>query len=120
MTDPGWFDVAGGKLTTYRHMAEETLDQIVRFLKIDAKPCSTAETPLVEDATFSAIIPPPVSEAAVAHFCRNEWARNLDDIMIRRTSWRHYHRDHLVIAGAASQIGWVKFSDGLRNKPNPN
>jgi glycerol-3-phosphate dehydrogenase len=32
------------------------------------------------------------------HFCRNEWALHLDDIMIRRTSWHYYHRDAHVVA----------------------
>src|SRR5439155_26253099 len=30
--EPGWWDVAGGKLTTYRLMAEQTVDQIVKSL----------------------------------------------------------------------------------------
>ena len=30
---PGWWDVAGGKLTTYRLMAEQTVDQIVTRLR---------------------------------------------------------------------------------------
>jgi glycerol-3-phosphate dehydrogenase len=119
MTDPGWFDVAGGKLTTYRHMAEETLDQIVKFLKINAKPCRTADVPLVEDASFSAVIPPPLSEEAVIHFCRNEWVIHLDDVMIRRTGWRHYHRDHLAIAHEVAKwmaklLGWD--SERLQNE----
>jgi glycerol-3-phosphate dehydrogenase len=82
----------------------------VQFLKIDAKSCETANVPLVEDAKFSAIVPPPVSQEAVIHFCRNEWAIHLDDIMIRRTSWRHYHRDHESIA---QQVA-IWMSDALR------
>jgi len=34
----------------------------------------------------------------VEHFCSHEWAVHLDDVMIRRTSWRYYHSDHLTIA----------------------
>ena len=30
MPEPGWFDVAGGKLTTYRLIAEQVVDRIVR------------------------------------------------------------------------------------------
>ncbi|HYO25863.1 MAG TPA: glycerol-3-phosphate dehydrogenase/oxidase, partial [Lacipirellulaceae bacterium] len=30
MNNPGWWDVTGGKLTTYRLMAEETVDRIVK------------------------------------------------------------------------------------------
>jgi glycerol-3-phosphate dehydrogenase len=35
---------------------------------------------------------------AVMHYVRNEWCMHLDDLMIRRTSWRYYHRDHMQIA----------------------
>jgi glycerol-3-phosphate dehydrogenase len=98
MPQPGWFDVAGGKLTTYRHMAEETVDQIVDFTGVDARSCDTATQPLLSQPSFSGIIPPEVSREAVEHFVRNEWAIHLADVMIRRTSWRYYHRDHGAIA----------------------
>ncbi len=101
MSHPGWWDVTGGKLTSYRLMAEETVDDVGRFLKASLRPCSTATTPLLEnpDTTpVSGILPPEVSQAAVEHFCEQEWAVHLDDVMIRRTSWRYYHSDHLNIA----------------------
>jgi glycerol-3-phosphate dehydrogenase len=99
MTEPGWFDVAGGKLTIYRLMAEQTIDQMVRHAGLRARSCTTATTPLlVGDAKFSGILPPTVSKEAVEHFCRHEWAIHLSDVMIRRTSWRHYHRHHMEIA----------------------
>ena len=106
MTEPGWFDVAGGKLTTYRLMAEQTVDQIVRHANLSARPCTTATTPLLADAaTFSGILPPKVSKEAVEHFCNEEWAIHLSDVMIRRTSWRHYHRNHMQIAEQVA--GWM-------------
>ena len=49
MSHAGWWDVTGGKLTTYRLMAEETVDAIVRFLGAKAAPCRTATTPLLEN-----------------------------------------------------------------------
>ena len=102
MPQPGWIDVAGGKLTTYRLMAEQTIDAVVDFTKTSSKPANTAATPLLPDEPqpprFSGILPPPVSREAVEHYCRNEWAVHLDDCLIRRTSWRYYHRDHLAIA----------------------
>ena len=101
MPQPGWIDVAGGKLTTYRLMAEQTIDAVVEFTKTSSKPPSTAETPLLPDEPqprFSGILPPPVSREAVEHYCRNEWAVHLYDVMVRRTSWRYYHRDHFVLA----------------------
>ncbi|MDZ4656367.1 MAG: glycerol-3-phosphate dehydrogenase/oxidase [Bythopirellula sp.] len=117
MSHPGWWDVTGGKLTTYRLMAEETMDQVVGFLRCQAAPCQTAILPLVEqrEATFmSGILPPPVSQESVATACHEEWALNLDDVMIRRTSWRYYHRNHLAIAEQVAD--WMavelKWSDG--------
>jgi len=98
---PGWFDVVGGKLTTYRLMAEQTVDRIVRRLGRTVAPCSTAEVRLLspeETPGISAIIPPESSRALVEHFCRNEWAVHLDDVMIRRTSWHYYFVDAALIA----------------------
>jgi glycerol-3-phosphate dehydrogenase len=42
---------------------------------------------------LSSITPPPFRREAVEHYCRNEWARHVDDVMVRRTSWHYYHRD---------------------------
>jgi glycerol-3-phosphate dehydrogenase len=102
MSHPGWWDVTGGKLTTYRLMAEETIDQVVPYLGGQSTPCTTAVEPLldaVEPASGSGVLPPPVSRDVVVRACHAEWARHLDDVMIRRTSWRHYRRDHLSLAG---------------------
>jgi glycerol-3-phosphate dehydrogenase len=114
MSHPGWWDVTGGKLTTYRLMAEETVDAVARYVgKAEAK-CKTAALPLLDGnvvGNTSGILPPPVSAALVRHFCHDEWARHLDDVMIRRTSWRYYHRDQLEIAARvaewmANEMGW--------------
>jgi glycerol-3-phosphate dehydrogenase len=108
MSHPGWWDVTGGKLTTYRVMAEEAVNKIVRQLGITGPACQTADVPLLQNGEtdqFSSILPPPVSEAAVEHYCRKEWARRLDDVMIRRTSWRYYNTDHLAIAEQVA--GWM-------------
>ena len=104
--EPGWWDVAGGKLTTYRLMAEQTVDRIVKHLGCRAAPCVTAETPLLspEDADdLSRITPPAVTPEAVRHYCRNEWAVHLDDVMVRRTSWHYYHRDADRIAARVGE-----------------
>jgi glycerol-3-phosphate dehydrogenase len=114
MNRPGWWDVTGGKLTTYRLMAEETLDAIARFLNQKNAKCQTAELPLLDASELvygSGILPPPVSSELVTHFCKQEWARHLDDVMIRRTSWRYYHSDHLEVAAQvaawmAEELGW--------------
>lgn len=98
ITNPesGWWDVAGGKLTTYRLMAEQTVDQIIHELKMSAVPCRTAKEPLLppaEVAGVSSILPSEFSRRSVEHYCANEWAMHLDDVMVRRTSWHYYFRD---------------------------
>lgn len=120
MSHPGWWDVTGGKLTSYRLMAEETVDAVTGFLRTCLRPCSTATTPLLENpdpTPVSGILPPEVSQAAVEHFCEQEWAVHLDDVMIRRTSWRYYHSDHLNIARkVADWMGIVlAWSDETKN-----
>ncbi|PRW61980.1 glycerol-3-phosphate dehydrogenase/oxidase [Actinopolyspora mortivallis] len=43
----GVVSVVGGKLTTYRRMAEDAVDEAVRASGMDAGPCRTARLPLV-------------------------------------------------------------------------
>jgi glycerol-3-phosphate dehydrogenase len=111
MTHPGWWDVTGGKLTTYRLMAQETVNAIAKYTDRNGASCETAKLALVkldETGGKSGILPPPISRAAVEYFCRSEWARHLDDVMIRRTSWRLYHHDHLEIAARTAR--WMATS----------
>jgi glycerol-3-phosphate dehydrogenase len=100
ITNPetGWWDVAGGKLTTYRLMAEQTVDRIAKWLQasgspMQVAPCKTAKEPLlpVDQVTgVSGILPPEFNRRAVEHYCGREWALHLDDVMLRRTSWHYY------------------------------
>ncbi len=111
MTEPGWIDVSGGKLTTYRLMAEQTVDRIVQHIGKDAGSCQTATQPLLAKDSLlgSGVIPPKVTREQVEHYCRNEWAVHLDDIMIRRSSWAYYRKDAAstarIVADWMSQIG---------------
>jgi glycerol-3-phosphate dehydrogenase len=102
--EPGWWDVAGGKLTTYRLMAEQTVDRVVEALQREGmrreaatfESCRTAHEPLLPPAEaegISGILPPALTREAVRHFCEREWAVHLDDVMMRRTSWLHYLDD---------------------------
>ncbi len=121
MPEPGWLDVAGGKLTTYRLIAEQTVDRLFKYLGRKLPPCRTAKEPLLKDFDHgglsqflrsengtvplrsengtvplinrieSGILPPPVSKELVEYYCHREWAVHLDDVMIRRTSWHYYH-----------------------------
>ncbi len=112
--EPGWFDVAGGKLTTYRLMAEQTVDRIGKRLGRRPGECRTAAEPLLppgEPEGISGIVPPPVTRRAVEHYCAKEWAVHLDDVMVRRAGWHYYHRDAAAIAATVTQwmgeiAGW--------------
>ncbi len=100
--EPGWWDVAGGKLTTYRLMGEQTVDRVVKWLQ--GLPelqkshgqwgrCRTAQEALLpasETDGVSGILPPPFNRKTVEHFIAREWAVHLDDVMVRRTSWHYY------------------------------
>jgi glycerol-3-phosphate dehydrogenase len=109
--EPGWWDVAGGKLTTYRLMAEETVDQVIRATRSAENKfrlCQTASEPLLsksETEGISGIIPPLCNRAVIEHFCLAEWAMHLDDVMVRRSGWQQYFRDS---RGLAEQVaGWM-------------
>jgi len=108
MSQPGWWDITGVKLTTYRLMAEETVESIGKYLALKMPECQTAEKPLLngqDTSEISGILPPSVSAELVRHFCQQEWAQHLEDVMLRRTSWRHYHRDHQAVAEQVA--GWM-------------
>lgn len=97
MADAGWWDITGGKLTTYRLMAEEAVNEICEFLGAETTLCRTADIPILDDVgedLGGGVLPPEMTREAVVHFCKHEWAIHLDDIMIRRTSWRYYEKDH--------------------------
>jgi glycerol-3-phosphate dehydrogenase len=40
----------------------------------------------------------------VEHYCTNEWAVHLDDVMVRRTSWHYYHRDAVAKRRASGPL----------------
>jgi len=120
--EPGWWDVAGGKLTTYRLMAEQAVDQIVKelFPSNRFKDCSTATElllPVAETENVSGIVPPEFSRRVVEHYVANEWAMHLDDVMVRRTSWHYYSPDAARKAGQVADwmgelLGWSNAQRG--------
>jgi glycerol-3-phosphate dehydrogenase len=111
--EPAWWDIAGGKLTTYRLMAEQAVDQIVKHLGAKASACRTADEPLLAAAemnSFSGILPAPYSREAVEHYVRNEWARRLEDVLVRRSGWHYYRRwSHQTVQEVA---GWMAEAAG--------
>ena len=52
---------------------------------------------------MSGILPAEFGRHAVEHFCANEWAVHLDDVMIRRTGWHYYHNDATDKAAQAAE-----------------
>jgi glycerol-3-phosphate dehydrogenase len=104
----GWWDIGGGKLTTYRLMAEQAVDEIVEEKGFKAGPCRTATEPLLapdQVTTFSGIHPPAITREAVEHYVRYEWARQLEDVMDRRSGW-HYH-DQLSYETVSNIARWM-------------
>ncbi len=110
MAQPGWFDIAGGKLTTARLMGEQAVDRIGEYLAAHLPPSKTAAIPLVsdKDACYSGVLPPPLEPEPVWHACQTQWARHLDDLLLRRTSWHYYYG--AAIAGEASR--WMAEARG--------
>ncbi|RPI81638.1 MAG: glycerol-3-phosphate dehydrogenase/oxidase, partial [Planctomycetaceae bacterium] len=115
MTQPGWFDVAGGKLTTYRLMAEQVVDQAGRYLGMRLPRSRTADLPLAR-GPYSGVLPPAIERGVVEECCRREWAIRLDDVLLRRTSWHYYHPNQtdIIVRTAgwmAENLGWDSSSE---------
>jgi glycerol-3-phosphate dehydrogenase len=108
MYERGWLDVAGGKLTTYRHIAQQAVDRLLPHLDRASARCRTAEEALRVPgtaATPSGVLPPAFGADAVRHFCDHEWALHLDDVMLRRSGWHYYHPQAAELAEQAA--GWM-------------
>lgn len=115
---PGWVDVAGGKLTTYLLMGEQTVGKILRRWGRTRKPWDHHEKLLRNETPLVGIYPPETSAELVAWMCNHEWACRLDDIMIRRTSWHYTRQDIPALAEQVSHwmaeaLGWSQ-SERLR------
>ncbi|MDR0533655.1 MAG: glycerol-3-phosphate dehydrogenase/oxidase [Verrucomicrobiales bacterium] len=115
VSDAGLVTIAGGKWTTYRRMAEQTVDRVVKVGDLEAKPCPTKHMPLhgYLDVSVTKDIPEtvygtdwlqikqiadangelaqkihpnlPYTLAEVVWAVREEQARTLDDVLARRT-----------------------------------
>jgi glycerol-3-phosphate dehydrogenase len=95
-------------------MSEQAVDQIVKHLRVNAPPCRTAVEPLLpadKTNSFSGILPAPFTREAVNHFVQHEWARRLEDVMLRRSGWHYYQRWSVnavedVAGWMAESLGW--------------
>jgi glycerol-3-phosphate dehydrogenase len=83
-TAPGLLTVAGGKLTTYRAMAEETVDRLIEEAGFVAAPCVTARRPLVPPA-MGGEGPAPRTDPVAASRARGLFGPDADDVFAR---WR--------------------------------
>lgn len=87
----GFVSVLGGKLTTYRRMAEDAVDLALRHRGIAAPSSRTATLRLVDDmavrwsAPGHATAPPELSRAEVEFAVRREGALTADDVLERRS-----------------------------------
>jgi glycerol-3-phosphate dehydrogenase len=90
----GLISVIGGKLTGYRHIAEEVVDGVCRELQESAR-SMTATRPLPGARTDRPRPDDGDLTARVVHAVRHEWARRLEDMMRRRSD-----------LGFRADLGW--------------
>ena len=116
----GVIAITGGKLTTYRLIAEQAVDAVQRALRVPVRECLTARTPLagaerppVFGTLFEPIVegrPWTLSDATFA--VDRELACTLSDILVRRTKVAFASRDHGIPAAprvaqaVARHLGW--------------
>ena len=96
LSEAGYVTVLGGKLTTYRRMAEDAVDSVIAARGISAPPSRTTRLPLVHDGDVVARSTHPdahsfvadgipVTRAAVEFAVREELALSAEDVLDRRT-----------------------------------
>ncbi|MEY2468461.1 MAG: glycerol-3-phosphate dehydrogenase [Actinomycetota bacterium] len=121
----GVVTVTGGKLTTYRAMAEDTMDVVVKRLGRGAKRTKTKRLKLLDDrAAIDALVAsdPSLGEPLVpglsyrradaVYAARNEMVHTLADVLARRTRALLLDRDATVKAAPAiatliaPDLGW--------------
>ncbi len=109
----GVLTVTGGKLTTYRAMAEQCVDVAVRRLGRRVRRCDTAHTPLTLPNR------PTELEAQVELAVESELAETVSDVLVRRTRRAFETRDQArslapqVAAQMAALLHWT--DAGARN-----
>ncbi|MGE9268206.1 MAG: glycerol-3-phosphate dehydrogenase C-terminal domain-containing protein, partial [Verrucomicrobiales bacterium] len=91
----GLLTITGGKWTTYRKMAQDSIDRAQQLASLPPKACQTKklpilppeEPPLPDASPESQPLHPelPLTPAQIRHFVRHEMARRLDDVLSRRS-----------------------------------
>lgn len=119
----GMITITGGKWTTYRQMAEDTVDRIIEEGHVKAKGCGTADFPLhdrsdagklaEQDEKLRSPLDPalPYTMADVAAAVRTEMAVTLEDVMHRRT--RSAFLDEAATRRASGKVeAWMEKETG--------
>lgn len=124
VSDQGVVNVLGGKLTTYRAMAEDAVDLACRHARLTSLSCVTPWLPLVgaqgsalppehQAAILATVCARPddaiaahigVTRAEIAFAVRAEGARNVDDVLDRRTRVGLIPRDRDDALDEAAQV----------------
>lgn len=103
----GLVSIAGGKWTTYRQMAQDTIDVAYKVGRLPPAPSRTHDLPLNESippATGTKLHPNlPYTEDDVVYAARHELARTVDDVLSRRT--RAYFLDVRASVACAPHVG---------------
>jgi glycerol-3-phosphate dehydrogenase len=76
ISSSGLLTIAGGKWTTYRHMAEDAVDHALVLGQLDERPCVTRDLRIRD---------PGSHDASAGWFARHEMARTVEDVLARRT-----------------------------------
>jgi glycerol-3-phosphate dehydrogenase len=108
-------NIIGGKYTTHRLIAEQTVDAAYGLLGVRAAPCRTAEVilpnrrPVAGGEKISGA--PEVYASDIVHACQQEMVVTLEDVMRRRTplalSWAGGSEVALQVAKVmAPLMGW--------------
>jgi len=75
----GLLTITGGKWTTYRKMAEETINRAAELGGLPSRPCGTAQTAIAKGEDAGTL------EALTLRAVRTEMARTIEDVLSRRT-----------------------------------
>jgi glycerol-3-phosphate dehydrogenase len=85
----GMITVCGGKWTTYRHMAEDCVNQAATLAHLPDRPCVTANLAIFNPGELPQSEPLhpalPYTAADVRRAVRDEMARTVEDVLARRT-----------------------------------
>lgn len=107
--DSSLVTITGGKWTTYRRMAEDAVDKAIEMAGLDPRPSVTADLAITgtDAANSSERLHPdlPFTRSDVVRAVRDEMARNVEDVLARRTRALFLNANvSIAIAGEVAEI----------------